>query len=71
MPLWLQGACTERSYGADGAVSGYFAFIAQTHRTDWEIRMSSEFTAVMHELTLLITAIVALIKAIWPNGIVR
>jgi hypothetical protein len=44
--------------------------IAQTHHTDWEIRMS-EFTAVVHELTPLIIAIAMLVKAIWPNGIYR
>jgi hypothetical protein len=27
--------------------------------------------AVMRELTLLLAAIAALIKAIWPNGIIR
>jgi hypothetical protein len=27
--------------------------------------------AVMHELTLLVTAIAVLIKAIWPNAVLR
>ena len=30
-----------------------------------------EFTSVMHELALLITSIAVLLKAIWPNGIIR